>query len=76
MYIHRYIKTNIHVIYIYIYLYVYTTKHVCGGYIDPGTLPKIQCIRELPRKKQKTMHEGFLKEGTPIHPRFMKVGCC
>ena len=22
------------------------------------------------------MHEGFLKEGTPIHPRFMKVGYC
>ena len=55
---------------------MYTTKHVCGGYIDPGTLPKILCIRELPRNNKKTMHEGFLKEGTPIHPRFMKVGYC
>ena len=34
---------------------MYTTKHVCGGYIDPGTLPKILCIRELPRNNKKKL---------------------
>ena len=86
VYMSVYIYIHIHIytyIYIQIFMYTYIYNQICilqnMSVADTQILAPYQksCVYENYRETtKKTMHEGFLKEGTPIHPRFMKVGYC